>query len=187
MTGINEKPLSVHGWHPDQTERAGETLCGRDANFSIMTDDLRKVTCGNCQRVDGKVVRTPRNFGPQRCTGLDQYQDLTSSTAIYPGSEMPAAARDARAARALPYLLVKLASEAGEVGDAWAKHQRDGDGEMNDELRKAMVKELGDVMWYVAQIALVLGHSLSWVAQRNLAKLASRKERGVLGGSGDNR
>jgi hypothetical protein len=42
-------------------------------------------------------------------------------------------------------------------------------------------------MWYVAVLAYELDYDLETIAQNNLAKLASRKERGVLTGSGDNR
>ena len=50
-----------------------------------------------------------------------------------------------------------------------------------------MAKELGDVLWYVAQIATELGTDLETVARVNIMKLGDRKERGVLGGSGDDR
>ncbi|MCW3068345.1 MAG: hypothetical protein JWL67_970 [Solirubrobacterales bacterium] len=50
-----------------------------------------------------------------------------------------------------------------------------------------MSKELGDVLWYVAQIASELGLDLDQVAEANLEKLLSRQRRGVLSGSGDER
>ena len=49
------------------------------------------------------------------------------------------------------------------------------------------VKELGDVLWYLTRSANELGYSLVDVAEINLIKLTSRKERGVLQGSGDER
>ena len=67
------------------------------------------------------------------------------------------------------------------------KALRDDGGEVTDERRQAMSKELGDVLWYVAQIATELGLELEDVAQANLDKLRSRQVRGVLSGSGDER
>jgi hypothetical protein len=43
------------------------------------------------------------------------------------------------------------------------------------------------VLWYVAVLADYLDLSLDDIAAANLAKLAGRQSRGVLGGSGDNR
>ena len=57
----------------------------------------------------------------------------------------------------------------------------------SDERRAAMSKELGDVLWYVAQLASELGLALEDVARENLEKLGSRQRRGVLSGSGDER
>ena len=81
------------------------------------------------------------------------------------------------------YLTLQLCSEAGEVGAKLAKYYRDG-GQLPLE---AMKKELGDVLWYVAVLASWLGVRLSDIANGNLNKLADRKARGVLGGSGDDR
>ena len=64
---------------------------------------------------------------------------------------------------------------------------RDHGGRLSEEAREAILAELGDVLWYVAQVATDLGESLEAVAQANLAKLRSRKERGRLGWDGDDR
>jgi NTP pyrophosphatase (non-canonical NTP hydrolase) len=64
---------------------------------------------------------------------------------------------------------------------------RDDGGEVSEERRQAMSKELGDVLWYVAQIASELDLDLELIAQANLEKLLSRQRRGVLSGSGDER
>ncbi|HWX87432.1 MAG TPA: MazG nucleotide pyrophosphohydrolase domain-containing protein, partial [Solirubrobacteraceae bacterium] len=63
----------------------------------------------------------------------------------------------------------------------------DDGGKISDERRAAMAKELGDVLWYVAQLASELDLSLEEIAKQNLEKLFSRQARGVLSGSGDDR
>ena len=80
-----------------------------------------------------------------------------------------------------------LVGESGEVADKFKKIIRDNQGEMTNEAKEAILKELGDILWYVNSVATLLDSSLEEVAQNNLDKLLSRKARGVLGGSGDNR
>ncbi len=106
---------------------------------------------------------------------LSEYQRLSRSTARYPRHE------------ALTYPALGLAGEAGEFADHAKKVIRDDGGEVTPQRREAMAKELGDVLWYVAQLASELGLELEQVASENLAKLRSRQERGVLSGSGDER
>jgi NTP pyrophosphatase (non-canonical NTP hydrolase) len=106
---------------------------------------------------------------------LAEYQQLSRRTAEYP-----------RAAW-LAYPALGLAGEAGEVAEHAKKAIRDDGGEISEERRTAMAKELGDVLWYVAQLASELGLDLDDVARANLDKLLSRQRRGVLSGSGDER
>jgi NTP pyrophosphatase (non-canonical NTP hydrolase) len=106
---------------------------------------------------------------------LSEYQRLSRSTAEYPRGE------------ALTYPALGLAGEAGEFADHAKKVIRDDGGEVTPQRREAMAKELGDVLWYVAQLASELGLELEQVARDNLDKLLSRQRRGVLSGSGDER
>jgi NTP pyrophosphatase (non-canonical NTP hydrolase) len=110
---------------------------------------------------------------------LDEYQRGALTTASYPASAR------------IVYPALKLAGESGEVAEKVGKLMRDEGWTPSDELsdtqRDALAKELGDVLWYVAVLASDLGVSLESVAAANLAKLASRKARGVIGGSGDER
>jgi NTP pyrophosphatase (non-canonical NTP hydrolase) len=110
---------------------------------------------------------------------LDEYQVQARSTAIYPEE-----------ARVL-YPTLKLAGEAGEVAEKLGKLMRDEGllpgGELDDMQRDALAKEIGDVLWYVANLAADLDLSLEAIGRTNLEKLASRRDRGVLGGSGDER
>lgn len=92
----------------------------------------------------------------------------------------------------LTYYALGLAGEAGECADKLKKHFRDDadellGGALAPERQEAMKKELGDVLWYVARFAHHLGFTLEDVGQTNIDKLASRMERGLLGGDGDNR
>ena len=80
-----------------------------------------------------------------------------------------------------------VAGEAGEVIEKWKKIVAYHEGIISEEDRKELGKELGDVVWYIAQFAQSLDLSLDEIMQQNLAKLADRKKRGVQKGKGDNR
>jgi NTP pyrophosphatase (non-canonical NTP hydrolase) len=134
---------------------------------------------------------------------LNDYQKGAIGTAIYPGKGE---------ALGLSYVALKMNGEAGEFAEHLGKAIRDDafgqpikrptdrpllgvtvevpTGEiqgLTPERHQLLAKELGDVLWYVAAAAEELGLKLGDIAQANLDKLASRKARGVLGGSGDNR
>jgi NTP pyrophosphatase (non-canonical NTP hydrolase) len=85
------------------------------------------------------------------------------------------------------YPTLGLAGEAGEVADKVKKVIRDNGGQFDAAAVAAIQKELGDVLWYVARLASELGLDLDQIAADNLAKLADRKARGKLRGSGDER
>lgn len=85
------------------------------------------------------------------------------------------------------YPTLGLVSEAGEVASKLKKAIRDHRGIIDDERRATLEQELGDVLWYVSQITTELGLNLGVVAEKNIEKLLSRKDRGVLSGDGDNR
>lgn len=80
-----------------------------------------------------------------------------------------------------------IAGEAGEVLEKWKKVVAYKNGVMSDEDLQAIKKELGDVVWYIAVMAHSLGLSFDEIMQLNLDKLASRKQRGVQKGEGDDR
>lgn len=109
-------------------------------------------------------------------TTLADYQRDSRATAVYP-----------EAGDNLLYPTLGLCGEAGEVAEKVKKMVRDDGGRLTDERRAAIAKELGDVLWYAAQIATEAGLELEEVAAANLEKLRSRQERGALTGSGDDR
>ena len=80
-----------------------------------------------------------------------------------------------------------VAGEAGEFADKIKKIMRDKNGQFNDEDREAILKELGEVLWYVAVTSLYLGMPMSELAGKNINKLRSRAKRNALQGSGDDR
>lgn len=108
------------------------------------------------------------------------YQLATTETALYPGAQTGNL-------EAVVYATLGLAGEAGEIPNKVKKIIRDANGIISDEVREAILAEIGDVLWYAARLADELGESLEVVAQGNLDKLASRRERGVIAGSGDYR
>jgi NTP pyrophosphatase (non-canonical NTP hydrolase) len=83
------------------------------------------------------------------------------------------------------YPTLGLCGESGEVADKVKKVIRDQGGKFSAEVVDGIKLELGDVLWYVSQLASELGLDLNQIAQANLDKLASRAARNVLSGSGD--
>jgi len=105
-------------------------------------------------------------------------------------SEFQEAAKKSRvtdACERIEYLALGLGGETGELLEKVKKLWRDRDFEIDDEYRELMTKEMGDVLWYLAHMARVLGVKFDDVAQMNLDKSASRFDRGVVHGDGDTR
>ena len=101
---------------------------------------------------------------------MDDYQRQAVSFAVYPATHK------------VLYPTLGLCGEAGEVAEKVKKQVRD-----NKFSRHETAQELGDVLWYLTNLANDLGYSLAEIAYNNIDKLESRKERGVIQGSGDNR
>jgi NTP pyrophosphatase (non-canonical NTP hydrolase) len=83
--------------------------------------------------------------------------------------------------------ILGLAGESGEVADKYKKIIRDKASRVEADDRDALVKELGDVLWYVATLARYLGVSFDEVAVKNIAKLTDRQRRDLIHGEGDDR
>lgn len=107
---------------------------------------------------------------------FSDYQTKSRRTAKYPVIGHP-----------VIYPTLGLANEAGEVAGKIKKVFRDKDGQINTETLEALKSELGDVLWYIAQVSTELGLSLDDVAEYNITKLYDRMERDKIKGDGDNR
>lgn len=107
---------------------------------------------------------------------FSEYQDKAGQTAIYPNR-----------GDNIYYPCLGLAGESGEVCEKIKKIMRDDDGKVSEEKRELLKKELGDILWYVSALSDELGLKLDEIAEHNIEKLFSRKDRGKLQGSGDNR
>jgi NTP pyrophosphatase (non-canonical NTP hydrolase) len=110
---------------------------------------------------------------------LNEYQELakrTWSNTLQQQSES-----------ALYYVALGLGNEAGEVQGKIKKLIRDKNGVLMSEDAKEIALELGDALWYLSMIAAEIGVTLEEIAEMNIKKLESRKERGMIQGSGDYR
>ena len=109
-----------------------------------------------------------------------EYEAAAATTALYPDR-----------GDNLLYPALGLAGESGEAVDKikklWRNKGITGGAKLDDTDRAELVKEIGDVLWYVAALASELGVPLETVAERNIAKLADRKNRNVIHSEGDNR
>jgi NTP pyrophosphatase (non-canonical NTP hydrolase) len=102
---------------------------------------------------------------------FNQYQEFVKSMKVYPEKH------------AIIYPALGIAGEAGEVAEKVKKWLR-GDREL-DKLE--LLKEAGDVLWYLTSLADDLGYTLQDLVNENVKKLTSRKERDVVKGNGDSR
>ncbi|MGC8662136.1 MAG: nucleoside triphosphate pyrophosphohydrolase family protein [Nitrososphaeria archaeon] len=102
---------------------------------------------------------------------FNEYQKLAHQTAVYPID------------LAKYYLTLGLTGESGEVANKIKKEIRDREPVSEEEIKS----ELGDVLWYLSELALTYGINLEEIAKSNVEKLKGRKMRGTLRGSGDHR
>lgn len=106
---------------------------------------------------------------------LNEYQRFALETAVFPTDKN------------ISYLALALCGECGEVANKVKKVLRDKNGQFYAPDIVAIALELGDVLWYIANLARFLGYGLSDIAMLNIEKIQGRIERGTLQGIGDNR
>lgn len=107
---------------------------------------------------------------------FEEYQRISRETAVYPNI-----------GKNFVYPTLGLAGESGEVAEKVKKILRDNEGVIDEERKKELTKELGDVLWYLSQVASEIGVPLEEVASFNIEKLRSRFDRNKIKGNGDNR
>ena len=107
---------------------------------------------------------------------FNEYQERARETAFYPDI-----------GNNIGYPALGLCGEAGEVAEKVKKVYRDSGGVLDSTTIAAIRKELGDVLWYLANLAYEIGAPLDTIARENLAKLQDRAARGKMSGSGDQR
>lgn len=108
---------------------------------------------------------------------FNEYQRRTAETAVYPGQG---------SLMGILYTALGL-GEVGEIQGKIKKILRDSNGIVTEETRQKIAAEIGDANWYLSQLCTELRLNLDEVVAANLAKLADRKARGVIQGSGDAR
>lgn len=107
---------------------------------------------------------------------FDEYQKESRKTAQYPDL-----------GKNYLYPVLGLCGESGEVAEKFKKLIRDKNNVLTDDYKAEIKKELGDIIWYIAQIATELGISFDDIAETNIEKIMSRMERSKINGNGDNR
>jgi len=85
------------------------------------------------------------------------------------------------------YYVLGVAGEAGEMVEKIKKLFRDKNGIIDDEFIQAVIKEMGDIQWYMARLADKFNIKFNEIPVANISKLSSRKKRNKLHGDGDNR
>lgn len=108
---------------------------------------------------------------------LNEYQTEALVTAVNSGDDM----------RDLAHWVLGVTGEAGEIAEKVKKIIRDQNGEVDDEAKAALAKEIGDVLWYLATLADHLGCKFDDIGVANIAKLRDRQARNKISGSGDDR
>ena len=107
---------------------------------------------------------------------FNEYQHEARKTAIYP-----------ELGNNFWYPALGLSGEAGEVAEIVKKLYRDNGGKLDSDRRDALGKELGDILWYIANLASEADITLESIAFNNIVKLRDRQVRGKVQGSGNNR
>lgn len=107
---------------------------------------------------------------------FEEYQKLAKKTSL-----------NVKIDSSFVYPTLGLVSEAGEIAGKVKKIYRDNNGILDQERKETLEKEIGDVLWYIAELCTELNISLDDVATLNIKRLASRQQRNTLHGDGDNR
>lgn len=124
----------------------------------------------NLKALAERVITLQEEFTIQK-SDFEYYQEFVRSMKVYPEKN------------AIIYPTLGIVGEGGEIAEKVKKWLR-GDRELD---KFELLKEAGDVMWYITSLVDDLGYTLDDMIRVNMTKLKSRKERGVQKGDGDNR
>ena len=108
---------------------------------------------------------------------LNEYQKEALVTAIFSGDEF----------KDLAHWVFGITGESGEIAEKIKKIIRDKDAKVSQDDKEELVKEMGDVLWYLAVLSEHLGYKFDEIGARNIKKLRDRQKRDKIGGKGDNR
>ncbi len=169
---VPEGIVESGNYHADSAV-AGKSLCGLPSEYLYCASPPHLgVSCKDCLKLIGL-----QEIEPVGEISFAEYQRKVQETSI----------NTVIHGNSWVYPLMGIADEAGEVLGKAKKVFRDSGGILDDEKRFAIMDELSDVQWYLAEACTQLGFPLEEVVLHNLRKLKDRSERGVIGGSGDNR
>lgn len=143
-----------------------------------VSENLFATDNNDSSRGSNRVRVAEKDLSQPALTFAD-YQTESRKTAKYPE-------KGTGSLLAIAYVGLGL-GESGEVQGKIKKIIRDSGGIIDQEKKDAIAAELGDVLWYVSQLATELGIPFEQIASKNLDKLFGRLERGTICGSGDNR
>jgi len=189
--------LDEEGFYED--ENVNHLEMARDGDFKAIKGILESRECYEYEEWSLEEITVPCNGGvPGEAELLDfnTYQRAANGTRSYPSSagiNYPTLGLAGEGGELMAKILELLETSAhvakhtGAVANQVKKIVRDDGGVITPERKAAILKELGDVLWYVADLATELGADLSTIAFANLDKLYSRKDRGTIEGDGDNR
>lgn len=105
---------------------------------------------------------------------IQEYEDFMSTSKVY---------------NCLPiiYPILGMNGEAGEVAEKVKKCLRDNDGIFGGQIKKDILKELADVLWYIWATADDMGYTLENVMEVGIEKVKKRQETNTIHGKGDDR
>ena len=106
---------------------------------------------------------------------FNEYQQQALKTAIYPQNYK------------IVYPSIGLSGETGEVSEKIKKVLRDNNGNFSKDKCQEIAKELGDCLWYIANLSSDIGYSLDDIAEMNINKIISRQQNNQIHGNGDDR
>lgn len=109
---------------------------------------------------------------------FNEYQKKSRKHVFYPNQNTPDAFR---------YLVYGITGEAGELAEHFKHALRDEEDKLTRERKESIIKELSDILWYLANICTELGIDFEKVPKVGLKKIEDRFKRGTLPGEGDSR